>query len=283
MLILLLACDGPDDSTPTQDFVGSASMLVQRGELSDEQVTMSNVGLSSFDDDGYFVVTAASDDDVYELMLVVDGRPDEPGELRSFRYRKGKQYVLLPEDGSCTVGLSEDGAPSQPWVVSLDCQGLMPEDAQEGDATWSIVEGLIEGGTLSNYPTRGELLNAQGYAWAVELVRQDGGGQRWGLTDSEQVVLVPWRSDSWWLLVDDGVDGQPDDAVIRVQPDTGSVALERFARTSAAEDTDIELALLGDTELTATLDGLDHTGSELTLTIWYGFQEGEDEREVVLK
>jgi hypothetical protein len=286
MLLLALACTGPADTTPTQEFVGSASWVVQRGELSDEPVTMASVGVSSFEGDGYFVVSTASEDGVFELILVLEGEPAEgPATLRHLSYRKGKQHLMLTEDGACTIELAEDGVASQPWTVELSCEGLLPEEELEDPEAlaWSLVEGHIEGGTLSELPARGELLSAQGYAWAIELTRQDGGGQRWGLRDSDQLVLIPWRGDSWWILAEDGVDPSTLDARFEVLAEAGSILAERVARAGAADDTDVELALLGEGELTASLDGLDHTGTELTLTLWYGLQEGEDAREVVLR
>ncbi len=96
-------------------------------------------------------------------------------------------------------------------------------------------------------------------------------------------MLIPWRGDSWWILAEDGVDPSTLDARFEVLAEAGSILAERVARAGAADDTDVELALLGEGELTASLDGLDHTGTELTLTLWYGLQEGEDAREVVLR
>ncbi len=286
MLLLALACNGPEDTTPTQEFVGSASWLVQRGELSDEEVSMASVGLSSFSGDGYYVLSVASDDSVYELILVLEGEPTAgPATLRRLSYRKGKQHLLLTEDGSCAIGLSEGELTSQPWVIELSCDGLLPEEELDDPEAvpWTLVDGRVEGGTLSELPERGEFLASEGYAWAIELVRQDDGGRRWGLRDSDELVLIPWRGEAWWILAEDGVDPSSPDVRFEVVAEAGSILAERVARAGAAEDTDIELSLFGDQELTASLDGLDHTGTELTLTLWYGLQEGEDQREVVLR
>ena len=257
----LLACNG-DPSTPgPDDFLAEVDFVVERGGIGPEVVSLGTGSIVAFDGEDEITWAARSDDGSTELLIVLDG-PD----VALVRYRKGQQHIL---DAHATCEAAQTG-----WELSFSCSDLHTEDGvvdPDGSEPWAITEGVFTGGSVLAGP-RGELVAGEGYSWGVSV---DGRAMN-------EAIVAPWRAGEWWVWHADD-EGRADDVEFRVVPEVGQIEIERLAREQVALETPVELSLVGEASITATLDGLDHVGTEVDIVLWEDLVEGEDDKLVVIK
>ena len=260
-MILLLACTGEGPTTAPDDFLAEVDFVVERGGIGPESVSLDVGSIVAFSGEDRITWAARDDDGSSELILVVEA--DEPTLVR---YRKGQQHIL---DAHADCEVTAEG-----WELSFSCTDLHTEDGvldPDGNEPWALVDGTFSGGSVHD-GARGELLGGEGYSWGISV------GDR-AMSDA---VVAPWRAGEWWVWHADD-DGAADDVEFRVVPEAGQLEITRLARDQVALERAVELHLVGDSSLTASLDGLDHVGVEVDLVVWEDLVEGEDDKIVVIR
>lgn len=268
----LLACTGNTGSAPVADsFTGETTFTVVKPEpLEPEEVLLHFLGLSVILEDGYGVLAAADDQGAYDLVLRLPGY-DGPGTYTPdlVRYRKGQQHLL--DDGAlCEVVVEEDSG-------SFWCEGLT-EDGVE--APWSLTDGVFSDGARLELDLRGERFAADGYGVGLDLQTDLGPISH----EDPGNVVVPWRGEETWLLMDDGVDGHPLDVRFRLLPETGQLTVYKTERSGVAEGVAADVTLRAETDLeVSVLDGETQIGTELTFRVWDDLLDAPDDQVFVIK
>jgi len=258
-MIFLLACTGEPAPNTGDDFLAQVDFVVERGGIGPEEVSLDVGSIVDFAGEDRITWAARSDDGSSELLLVV-----EADEVVLARYRKGQQHIL---DAHATCTVERDGTE----LSAFECVDMHTEDgvlAPEDHEPWSL-SGSFTGGAIYE-GSRGQLIAGEGYSWGVEVEGRS------------MDVLAPWRADEWWVWHADD-DGPADDVEFRVVPEAGRITITRLARDQVALETPVELALVGDSALSADYDGLVSEGVEIDVLLWEDLVSGEDDAEVVIQ
>lgn len=263
-MIWLVACAGGVDSTPDA-WQADVRFTVERGDLGPESIELGEATISEVD--GVVTYVARDTEGVGDLML----RVLDDGSV-FVRYRKGQQH-LLGTWASCTLDGDVD------TEMTFECADLHTETGTPDDETpWSISEGTWTGGAEST--GQSELRTSSSADWGLTFATED---DTWSVADSDRTLLVGWRAEEYWVFSDDGDGLGPDDVQLRVYPSAGLFQVERLARDMVAAGVSVDLALLAESEITASLAGSDQTGTSLSVRLWDDLAEGEDEASVTIR
>ncbi len=272
-MIWLLACTGNNGKAPVSDpFYGQTAFTVEKpAPLEPEFVELHFLGISAIHEDGFAVLAAADDQDAFDLAMVL---PDwsGPGSYVPVlvRYRKGQQH-LVDSDAQCEVEVTDDGG-------SFECEGLHEEDSED---SWALLDGSFSDGARTELDFRGERFAAQGYNLSLDLLLEEG---QISHEDADAAVVIPWRGLETWVLMDDGVDGHPDDLQLRIKAEAGRVEVHKRARSLAADGVAVELGISSETELEVSVeDGESQTGSSLHFELWSDLHEEPDQAVLFIK
>jgi len=272
-MLWLLACTGNNGSAPTADpFYGQTTFTVEKpAPLESESVELHFLGLSSIYEDGFAVLAAADDQDAFDLVMVLP-EWSGPGSYVPVlvRYRKGQQH-LVDTDAECEVEVTEEGG-------SFECEGLHEDNSDE---PWALRNGSFADGERTELEFRGERFAAQGYNLSLDLLLEEGQVSH---EDSEAAVVIPWRGVETWVLMDDGVDGHPDDLQLRIKSEAGRLEVYKRPRKQAADGVAVDLGIAGDTELEVSVEnGETQTGTSLHFELWSDLHEAPDDAVLFIK
>ena len=288
LLLVMLGCDADEDLTPTPEaFRGQADFTLDGSHAGSESISLGWVGWSHFLEDDFSVVAASDDEGVWDLVFAFEGALVQGEHTPDKVYlRKGEQ-LFLDAEATCTAALTGEGTTEAPFAAVLSCDDLVTEAGSPSheDRPFSLVDGVISGGTVTNQDYRANRFTMDGWFGGLQLVSGPLEGDLVEFRDLDRAVVVPWREDGSWVLFEDGEDDSLDDAFFRVSPGDGSWTVERQARWGADPSTAVELAVIADVEVTVGVQGRedDQTGTELTLPLWEALHEGEDRLVVVVK
>lgn len=265
-MLLLLACNGEPGAAPLADnYVGDATFTVVKPEpLEPELVGLSLVGLTVIESDGTAVLAAADELDAFDLVMVLSDWSGPGTYIPSLvRYRKGQQH-LVDDQVECEVEVGASGG-------SFWCEGLH-EEGQE--APWSIVDGSFSDEARPVLRNRNERFVAEGYRFGLQ-VESDTGVQT---HEDGEVVVVPFRGTETWVLMDDGVDGHPDDVMFRLSPETGRLTVHKRARSLAAEGVTGSLDFESETSIEVSIQGGEvQEGTALSFVVWEDLHDEPEE------
>lgn len=285
--LLLVACTGGTEGPlgPT----GTASLTITGGPSGDEEVELTVLGWSEIAEDPGAVLTATDDSGVHELMILVDEAVEGTQVPRRLRYRKGLQ-VLLDHAADCTVDLRQTSDPDQPWAGDFSCSGLVAEDREGTREDYGIEGGSFSGGSTRYLAVRNEAFQGQGFTFGVAL--EDLEGTELSTQESDAgAVVIPWRGDEVWVLLEDqgeaGGADTVDDVVIKLDPEPGELLVDKWVRAAAREDALVllDIASTEGLELTVSVEDSSvpaETGESVSLTLWAGLQHQPDERRVFI-
>ena len=280
--LVLVACSGGGDPDP--GLTGGATFTVTGGPTGDEDVSLSIVGWSEIAEDAGGVLTATDDSGVQELMIVVDEAVEGEQVPRLLRYRRGLNVLLDHNATDCTVTLRATKDPDQPWSGDFACAEMVAEDPEGSRDGWGIAGGSFSGGEARYLTVRNEAFQATGWSFGPRLSGPED-TEPVTAEDPDRAIVIPWRGDAVWVLLEDGGEtggtDTTDDVLLKFEPDVNELRVNKWIRAGAREDVALSLDVSSTEglEFTAAVaqTGAEATGESVNVELWAGLQDDPED------
>lgn len=282
-LLLITLCGGllgcTQDKTPAIIVTGTAELTVEGGPTGPEDVSLATLTWSEVLEDGGGTLIATDDAGVHELMVRFADPAEGDQAPAMVRYRKGLQ-VLLDHEADCSASLEDTADVDQKWGGQVSCTGLRAEDPEGTSEGWTL-EAEFSGGTTRSVTVRDEAFQGDGWSFGFSLLGPEYSAPIDHL-DPDLALVLPYRGDEVWVLLDDGsADATTDDVVLKANPEPGELLLDKWVRATADELVAVSADISSTEELELTVGieetGATETGVSVSIQLWDSLQGEPDE------